>query len=78
MSPLADVGRLKLVLLLEPALADRREDDLPVLDREVLRDDGPEAFPSIGDDDKTGEVGLLFGALNLLLKSRLGMSVGHS
>ena len=61
------------------ALADRPElVGFPVLESEVLRDDGPEAFPSTGDDVKVGEVELLFGALHLPLKSRLGMSVVHN
>jgi len=67
------------VLLLELALADRPEPvGFPVLESEVLRDDGPEAFPSTGEEVKVGEVGLLFGALYLPLKSRLGISVVHN
>jgi hypothetical protein len=46
-----------------------------VLEREVLRDEGPECSASIGDVVKVGDPGLLFGALALPLKSRLGISV---
>jgi hypothetical protein len=83
-SPLAS-GKLKLVLrleVLELPLPDRPDIETvvlpPVLEREVLRDDGPEASASIGDDIKIGDVGLLFGALCLPPKSRSGISVGHS
>jgi hypothetical protein len=75
-SPFASVGKLKLVLLLELALPDRpnpEPPDFPVLESEVLRDDGPEAFPSIGDEINVGEVGALY----LPPRSRFGMSVGH-
>jgi hypothetical protein len=66
------------VLLLELALPDRPPVGLPVLESEVLRDDRPEALPSTGDDVTVGEVGLLFGALYLPLKSRLGISTGNN
>ena len=75
-SPFASAGKLKLVLLLELALPDRPDPEplgLPVLEREVLRDGGPEAFPSTGDEVNVGEVG---SALYLPPKSRLGISVG--
>lgn len=49
-----------------------------MLEREVLRDEGPECSDSIGDAVKMGDAGLLFGALYLPLKSRLGISVDYN
>jgi hypothetical protein len=48
-----------------------------VLESEVLRDDGHEPFPSTGDEVNVGEAGLLFGALYLPPKSKLGISVAQ-
>jgi hypothetical protein len=63
------------VLLLEFALADRPDPE-PVLESDVLRDDVAEVFPSTGEE-VMGEAGLLFGALYLPPKSKLGISVAH-
>lgn len=81
-SPFASNGKLKLVLrldVLEWTLADRPDTEVdgrpPVLESEVLRDEGSEA--SIGDVVKMGDPGLLFGALYLPPKSRFGISAVH-
>lgn len=49
-----------------------------MLEREVLRDEGAECSASIGDVVKVGDAGLLFGALSLLPKSRVGISVDYN
>jgi hypothetical protein len=61
-SPLASLGRLKLVLRLELRLPCRpdKEEDRPRLESDVRREEGPEVLASVGEGT-SGELPLLEG-----------------
>lgn len=55
-SPLASLGRLKLVLRLDAVLPDLPEAGRPALLSDVLREDGPDVSAPVGDTDRGEEV----------------------
>lgn len=56
----ASLGRLKLVLLLDVPLPGLPADaDLPALEMEVRREDGPEVSAPVGESERTGDPGVL-------------------